>query len=149
MLDLEKTPHACFKVEIAAIAIADDNFPQALANQLQPRFSSVRVVKTPFKSSWMIALQLERESYAAVLGPSKFGNEEWIFLIGPPDAPGPSDRIHGEESSASQNDGLIRVCKEVHSVLMTTRGISAVRWYFQGPHTQSAAVATPEELSWG
>ena len=145
MLDLEKTPHACFKVESASMAIADNDFPQALANQLQPRFSSVRVKKTPFKTSWAVVLQLERQSYAAVLGPSKHGNDEWILLLGPPDA---SDRIRGDESTVSQ-EGLIRISREVHAVLTTIRGISAVRWYFEGPRTQTAAVATPDELPWG
>ncbi len=148
MLDIEKTPHACFKVESPSIAMADDDFPQAFANQLQPRFSTAWVKKIPFKTSWAVMLQLERESYAAVLGPSKYGNDEWILLVGPPDAPGLSDRIRGDESTVSQ-EGLIRVCREVHAVLTTTRGISAVRWYFEGFDTLTAAVATPDELPWG
>src|SRR6476469_8955623 len=106
MLDHEKTPHACFKVESTSIAMADNDFPQALANQLQPRFSSVRVEKTLFKTSWAVVLQLEGQSYMAVLGRSKYGNDEWILLVGPPDAPGLLDRIRGHESTVSQ-EGLI------------------------------------------
>ena len=93
-------------------------------------------------------LQLERRSYAAVLGPSQYGNDEWILLVEPPDAPGLLDRVRGVESTVSQ-EGLNRVCREIHAVLTTTQDISAVRWYFEGFHTQTAAVATPDELPWG
>jgi hypothetical protein len=147
VLDYEKTPHACFKVESTSIAMAGKDFPQALANQLQPRFASVQMVKTPFKTSWSLVLQLERQSYMAVLGPSKYGNDEWLLLVGPPDAPRLLDQIRGDESAVSQEE-LIRICREVHAVLTTSRGISAVRWYFEGLHTQTAAVATPDELPW-
>jgi hypothetical protein len=39
-------------------------------------------------------------------------------------------------------------CREINTVLTASSEFSAVRWYFEGLGTQTAAVATPDELPW-
>lgn len=118
-----------------------------LAHPLKGRFAAVQVTKIPLTTSWAVALQVAQRSFAAVLGKSKYGNDEWILLIEPPDAPRFLDRIRGHKSVVGSPE-LIQTCREIHAVLTTTQGISAVRWYFEGPRNQTAAVATPDELPW-
>jgi hypothetical protein len=40
------------------------------------------------------------------------------------------------------------LCREIHTMLTEISGIAAVRWYFEGLDSQTAAVATPNELPW-
>jgi hypothetical protein len=78
-----------------------------------------------------------QDSFSANVGRSKYGNDERILLIGPLD------------TQANNSRELLLVCREIHVLLGTIGGITAIRWYFEGLRSQSKeAVATPDELPW-
>jgi len=144
-LDYEKTPRVCFKVE--ARPRDDDEFARILAQSFGERLGSVHAKKNVVMGSWAIVLQIGQQTFPAVLSRSKYGNDEWIMLIASPDSAGLFDRMRGRKEIAS-SPGLLQVCRDIHTVLTATAGISDVRWYFEGFRSQSAAVATPDELLW-
>jgi hypothetical protein len=132
--DYSKTTHVCFKVERSLTAVADDELPRVLERQLGTRFDSVKMKKMPFMASWAFVLQMKQKPYSAVLGRSKYADDEWLLLVSPPNTPDASE--------------LIVVCREIHALVTAIANVTAVRWYFEGPHNQTAAVATPDELPW-
>lgn len=147
-MDYSETPHACFKVESASIARANDELPRMLAHHLHARLNSARVRKTPLLASWTIHVGLDQESsFTVILGRSKYEKDEWILLVGPSQTPGLLDLMRGRKS-VGYSPGLMRICREIHAFLARVSGFTAIRWYFQGFRSQSTAVATPDELPW-
>lgn len=147
-MSYSKTPHACFKVEGASIGRTDDELPRMLTNHLQTRFASARVKKMPFFGSWTVELQVGPESsFTIMLNRSKYGNDEWVLLLDPLQSRGLLDILRGHKPTGSSS-GLMQACRDIHAYLTATPGITAVRWYFEGFRSQTAAVATPDELPW-
>ena len=118
-----------------------------LAHHLDARFDSFRVIKKWFVTPWAAVLQTGQKSYSMVLGKSKYEKDEWVLLVGPSETPGLFDLLRGRKPVAHSPE-LQQVCREIHAALTAISGITAVRWYFEGFHSQTAAVATPDELPW-
>ena len=137
----------CFKVELAPNGSADDEVPRLLERHLRARFDSVRVIKTGFLAALAVELRAGAKTFSAVLGRSKYEDGEWILIVGPLKAPGWMDRLVGRKP-ISEVPELMLTCREIHGMLTAISGITAVRWYFEGRNTQSAAVATADELPW-
>lgn len=147
-MSYSKTPHACFTVDSASIGRTDDELPRMLTNYLQARFASAQVKKMPLFGSWAVELQVGPESsFSVMLNRSKYGHDDWVLLIGALQSAGLSGASRGRTPTASSSE-LVRVCRDIHAYLAATPGISAVRWYFEGFRSQTAAVATPDELPW-
>jgi hypothetical protein len=142
----DNTPHACFKAGSPLRETGNDELSGVLEHALRARFDSVRVIKTGPMASLTVVLQTAGKSFSMVLGRSKYEDDEWILLVGPPDGPSLLDRLRGQPLSAAPE--LILTCHAIHEILTELPGISAVRWYFEGLRTQTAAVATPDELPW-
>ncbi len=141
------TPHVCFKVELPSNGNIDDEVPRLLERHVRTRFGSARVIKTGFLAPLAVELPAGEKTFSAVLGRSKYEDDEWILIVGPLEGPGLLDRLRGRRP-ISEVPELMRTCREIHQMLAAISGITAVRWYFEGRDTQSEAVATPDELPW-
>ena len=147
-MDYSETPHAYFKFERGSTARVDDDLPQVLAHHLGIRLYSVRVRKTWLFGSWSVALQMGQKSYFRMfVARSKYENDEWVLLIGPLDIPPLRELLRGRKP-VTYSPELVQTCQEVHASLIGISGVTRIRWYFEGFHSQSAAVATPDELPW-
>jgi hypothetical protein len=146
-LSYYNTPHACFKAELPTSGGAEDQVPRVLERHLHTRFESVRVIKAGFLALLAVELRTGPKTFLAVLGRSKYEDDEWILLVGPPKSPGLLDRLLGRKPD-SEVPELIQTCRGIHTMLTTISGVTAVRWYFEGRDTPSVAVATPDELTW-
>jgi hypothetical protein len=82
-----------------------------------------------------------------LLDRSKYEDAEWVLLVGPSQTPGLVDLLRGRKP-VDYSPELLRVCREIHTALTGIPGITAVRWYFEGFNSQTAAVATTDELPW-
>lgn len=143
----ENIPHVCFRADLVPPGEVGSKLADILERQFRSRFASVDVLKAGRLASLVITFQTGNKSFSAVLGKSKYEDGEWLMLIGPPSAPGLLDRIRGHREDAGIAE-LMAGCREIHSMLTGISGISAIRWYFEGSRTQSAAVETPDELPW-
>ena len=142
-----KTPHVCFKAEFSSATRADSELPRLVERQLHTRFDSVRVIRTWFLARAGCVVQIGEKSFTVALTRSKFGDDEWILLVGPLDTPRLLDRLLRRESLFDASK-LMLICREIHTLLTAIPNITAVRWYFEGFRSQTAAVATPDELPW-
>jgi hypothetical protein len=147
-LDYSKTPHVCFKIDRASNYGGSDVLPQALALQLRTRIESIQLKKTPLFGSSTIVMTAGQESFTAVMDRSKYGNDEWVLLIAPSSGPRLMSMLRPRKPHAVSSN-LVQVCRLIHSSLGEIPGVTAVRWYFEGFRSQSAAVAQPDELPWG
>jgi hypothetical protein len=135
-------------MESALIAKLDDELPRMLTKHLQRRFDSAEIKKAPLVASPSIQIQAgKQEFFTVMLGRSKYEKDEWVLLVGPAEISGLSNLI-GRRKPTECSPELIQICQEIHAFLTATPGISATRWYFEGFRSQSAAVATPDELPW-
>ncbi|MFL6604742.1 MAG: hypothetical protein ACJ8R9_25875 [Steroidobacteraceae bacterium] len=146
-MSYDNTPHVCFKVDLAPNGSADDEVPRLLERHLRTRFDSVRVIKTGFLAPLAVELRAAAKTFSAVLGRNKYEGDEWILIVGPLEGPGLLDRLLGRKPISEVPD-LMLTCREIHGMLTAISSITAVRWYFEGRNTQSAAVATADELPW-
>jgi hypothetical protein len=146
-LSYNNTPHVCFKVELPPNGSADNEVPRLLERHLRTRFDSVRAIKPGFLAPLAVELRAGAKTCSAVLGRSKYEDGEWILIVGPLRSPGLLDRLLGRKPF-SEVPHLMLTCREIHEMLTVISGITAVRWYFVGRNTQSAAVATADELPW-
>jgi hypothetical protein len=122
-----------------------------LAGRLGARFASARVVKRPrlLPSLGLIEVQVGQvPKFSVMLRRSRYGNDEWILKIGPWRFWGLLKFVLGHNLTGFSPERM-QLCREIHAMLTSTPGITAVRWYFEGVRSQSAAVATPDELPWG
>lgn len=143
-----KTPHACFKVKSTSFGSAEDELPQTLAKYLQTRLASVRVRKMPFFGSWAIEVKVgPGSSFTVMLDKSKYGDNEWVLVLGSPTGSSLLDFMRRRDQT-SHPPQLIQACRDIHTYLTSIPGITEIRWYFEGFHSQSAAVVTPDELLW-
>ena len=147
VLSYNNAPHVCFKVELPLRGSTDDEVPRLLERHLHTRFDSARVIKTGFLAPLAVELRAGTKTFSAVLGRSKYEDGEWVLIVGPLKSPGLLDRLFGRKP-VSEVPELILTCREIHQMLTAISGITAVRWYFVGRNTQSAAVATADELPW-
>jgi hypothetical protein len=83
----DKTPHSCFKAAFASGANADNELFRILESRLRTRFDSVRRIRIGFWGRRLVVLlvQVLQDSFSVNVGRSKYGNDEWILLIGPLD----------------------------------------------------------------
>jgi hypothetical protein len=146
-LSYDNTPHVCFKVELPPNGCADDEVPRLLERYLRARFDSARVIKAGFPAPLAVELRAGAKTFSAVLGRSKYEDGECILIVGPLETPGLLGRLLGRKP-ISEVPELMLTCQEIHEMLTAISGITAVRWYFEGRKTQSAAVATADELPW-
>jgi hypothetical protein len=109
---------------------------QILQQRFVDRFNSVKKVKMWLLAPWAVLVRVKQQSFLIGLKKSKFSKDEWIVQVGPMDTP------------PGYSDELLLICREIHTLLAAKEGISAIRWYFEGFHNQSKAVATPDQLPW-
>lgn len=81
-------------------------------------------------------------SHSVVLAKSKHNENDWILIVNHARTSTLLDRLLNRNVVSDDAD-LMLLCREIHALLITTGGITAVRWYFKG---QTAAVKTPDEL---
>ena len=146
-MDYGKTPHACFKFEHESIAAVGDDLCRVLAHDLRTRFWSVRVKKRRLFVAWVIDLQVEKMPFTILLKQSKYENYEWVLLAAPSVTP-PLRKLLRGSKPVDYSPELVQVCREVHTSLKRISEVTAIRWYFEGFHTQTPAVSTPDELPW-
>jgi hypothetical protein len=146
-LDYSNTPHACFKVEAGASAGINDEFPPLLENHLHALFDPAQKMKKTPLGSWAIELEVGQKSFTMLLDRSKYEDGEWVLLVGPSRTPGLLDLLRGRKP-VDYSPELVQVCREIHGALSEIPRITALRWYFEGFHSQTVAVATPDELPW-
>jgi hypothetical protein len=66
---------------------------------------------------------------------SRYANGEWIVVV--------------VLAPLTNSPELVLICREIHTLLAATAGVTRIRWYFEGPRTQGAeVVTTPDELPW-
>jgi hypothetical protein len=140
------TPHVCFKYAPSQVSAGGGDLQQVLGSNLRAEFDSAQTVNVASLATLTIVLKTAAKSFSAVLGESKYEKDEWVLIVGPPDGPSLLDRLRGQKSVSSPE--LELTCRKIHKVLAATPGISATRWYFEGPRSQGKAVSTPDELPW-
>jgi hypothetical protein len=145
-LSHEYTPHACFKFTSASPSTEENDLREVLQYKLRAEFDSMRTIDVGSLATLTIILQGAGKSFCAVLGRSKFEEGEWILIVGPPSTPGFVNLLRGRRSESYAE--LALTCMKLHKVLAGLTGVSAARWYFEGPRSQSEAVSTPDELPW-
>jgi hypothetical protein len=89
-----------------------------------------------FLSKWIVMVEVSQKCFLIGLKKSKFEKSEWIMQVGPVDSP------------LGYSEEILLICREIHTVLTTTAGVTAIRWYFEGFHNQSVAATTPDQLPW-
>jgi len=147
-MDYRKTPHACFRSEFPASTSSRDEIAGILEKGLRGRFDSIEVSKKWFIARWIAVLRLGQKSFAVLFDKSRYEKDEWVLLVGPLDTPSLIDRVRGPPPGDDAPE-LISICREIHNALTAANSVSAIRWYFEGFSSQSAAVATPDDLPWG
>jgi hypothetical protein len=96
-----------------------------------------------------INVQVEQgSSFMVVLTRSNYEDDQWALLVGSLRVRGLLDFLRGRNPIGVSPE-WIQVCRDIHTMLTSSPGITDVRWYFEGFRSQSAAVATPDELPWG
>jgi hypothetical protein len=135
-LDTTEVPRAAFKSLSASIE--DD--ARILADRL-----GAELKKWPL-AKWAVKLQVAGTPFLAGLGRRE---KDLRVLVVAPSSSGPSllDLLRGRKV-VSYSPELLQACREINTVLTASSEFSAVRWYFEGLGTQTAAVATPDELPW-
>lgn len=118
-----------------------------LEKHLATKFGPVRKIATVLLMSKGIVLKAENHSFTVLLDRSKYGNDEWILLIGVLDGQSLVDRLRKKAPTGYVEEQKL-VCREVHDLLSSAPEVSELRWYFEGFHSQGSAVATPDELLW-
>lgn len=146
-MDKSKIPHVCFKVAYTSEGDLGDELSRRLESHLLPLFNSVEIIKRRIFPVWAINLSINKKSFTLCLTRSRYENGEWVLLVGPLDTPILSCRL-GRPTQITSVPELKLISQNIHSLLATITGISAIRWYFEGGQVQSRAVNTPDELPW-
>jgi hypothetical protein len=88
-----------------------------------------------FFGSSAVALQLGEKAFSVIWFRSRYENGEWIVVVVP--------------APLTNSPELVLICREIHTLLTATAGVTRIRWYFEGPRIQGAeVVTTPDELPW-
>jgi hypothetical protein len=140
-VDYSRTPHVCFKAELASAPLSGDGLARILEAGLHARFGPIRIKKRWYMGQWIAGLRVGEAAFSVHLGRSKDKDDEWVLLAGP------LDRDRGQRSRNFASE-LALICREIHAALTAVPGISDVRWYFEGFQSQRHAVATPDALPW-
>jgi hypothetical protein len=143
----EKTPHACFGIE-PPLTKVEGGLPRLLEFHLRARFKPFRLRKMWFLGTWAGVVPGERDSHGVAFGKSRYKKDDWVLVVSPPSTATLLDRVLGRRVVSDVADVML-LCRDIHALLTTIEGITAVRWYFEGPRSQTAAVTTPDELPWG
>ena len=124
-----------------------DELLSVLERDLSARFDSVRVIERRFcLRVRTISLKAGEKSFLVSFIRNRFDNDEWVLGV---------DQIYdilvrcfmGRKVNAKSSE-LRMISHDIHILLASTIGISAIRWYFEGQRTQRSAVATPDELGY-
>jgi hypothetical protein len=142
----ENTPRACFKAAVQADGRPGDPLPM-IDQRLRDQFDFVRVKQPLWLTPRFFVLGSGAQSVSAVVGQSKYAPGEWVLVVGPGGKRGLLDRLLSTDLSVSASE-LKHTCSRIHRALTAIPQLSAIRWYFEGTRTQSAAVHTPDELPW-
>ena len=140
ILKSDLIPHACFRFTPPRPSTGEPDLKQALESGLRDEFETVRIVNFGPLATLAVVLGMGEKSVTAALGNSKFETSEWILIVG-------STELSSRQK-ATPSPELETACRKIHAVLAVTPGVSATRWYFEGPNSQSNAVSTPDELAW-
>ena len=143
----DKTPHVCVKAELLSAKNANDELPNVLKRRFEVKFGSVRMSKPWFSSPCAFTMQYQQRLFSALLGRNRHAEGEWILLSAPPRASTLLDRLLRREPRHDTQE-VAAFCREIHTTLNTMPGITAIRWYFSGPRTQTPGVGSPDELPW-
>jgi hypothetical protein len=142
------TPHACFRFTSASPATEDADLRAALTFNLRKEFDSLRTIDVRWLATLTMVLPGARDSWVAVLGRSQFEPGEWILIVRPPSTQSWLDRLRGRRPES--NAELALTCRKLHTILAGLTGVGALRWYFEGPRSQSeAALAGPRGRATG
>jgi hypothetical protein len=118
------------------VASAKAELSKILEQRFVDRFNSMKKVKLWLSAPRPVLVRVKQRSFLVGLKKSRFSKDEWIVQVGPMDSP------------PGYSDELLLICREIHTLLAAKAGISAMRWYFEGFHSRSEAVATPDQLPW-
>jgi len=138
-----RSPHVCFTMQLASAGDIRNELSRILKTRLRARFGSVRETNTWilalsmrwFFGSSAVALQLGEKAFSVIWFRSRYENGEWIVVVVP--------------APLTNSPELVLICREIHTLLTATAGVSRIRWYFEGPRIQGAeVVTTPDELPW-
>jgi hypothetical protein len=78
---------------------------------------------------------------------SRYADDLWVLQVGSLQVRSFLDFLRGRNPTGHSPE-LMQVCRDIHTMLTSTPGITRVSWYFQSFPSQSAGVATPDELPW-
>jgi hypothetical protein len=137
----EKTPHVCFSAAGLSTK-AEIELPRLLGLHFHGRFKSFWMMKW-LSVPWAGSIQSEQYSHVVVLAKSKFKNNDWILIVSHARTSTLLDRVLKRKAVLDVDD-IMLLCREIHALLISTGGITSVRWYLKG---QTTAVSTPDELT--
>ena len=146
-MNKKRSPHACFKVAPDSKINDGDELMSVLERDLSARFDSVRVIERRFLLRVRtISLKAGRKSFLVSLVRNRFDNDEWVLGVDQT-----YESLVGyfmDRKLNAKSSELRMICHDIHVLLASAPGISAIRWYFEGRRTQGSAVATPDELGY-
>jgi hypothetical protein len=138
-----RSPHVCFTMQLVPATDVRNELARILKMHLRARFGPVREINTWilalsmrwFFGSSVIGLQLGEKAFSVIWFRSRYENGEWIVVVVP--------------VSLTNSPELVLICREIHTLLAATAGVTRIRWYSEGPRIQGAeVVTTPDELPW-
>jgi hypothetical protein len=130
--------------------MTEDELQRLLADDLALRFPSARALRASFLPVRFISVQVGQWpdfDFGVGLRRSKYGDDEWVLMIGPWQFRDLLGLLLGHNMTGFSPE-LMQVCRSIHTMLTSAPGITNVRWYFKGARSQSSAVWTPDELPW-
>ena len=146
-MNKKRSPRACFKVAPDSKMNDGDELLSVLERDLSARFDSVRVIKRRFfLRVRTISLQAGEKSFLVSFIRNRFDNNEWV--LGVDQVYESLVRCFMDRKLNAQSSELRMISHDIHVLLASTPGFSAIRWYFEGRRTQRSAVATPDELGY-
>jgi hypothetical protein len=135
---LKKIPHAAFRVKDSLPDPQGSHWARLLEMGLREHFQAIKAQRHWTIVQWKVSLKVGSTPFTILIGRSKFGGSEWVLLVAPLE----------DKPDAAAGDGLISICREVHRILAQSPDLVNLRWYFEDFSSQTAAVATPDELPW-
>jgi hypothetical protein len=141
----EQTPRVCFSTAGLSTKV-ETELPRLFGLFFRSRFKSFWMIKW-LSVPWAGSIHSEQYSHSVVLAKSKYKKNDWILIVSHARTSTLLDRVLKRKVVSDVAD-IMLLCREIHVLLTEIEGISAIRWYFEGPSGQSAAVHTPDELPW-
>ena len=144
-----RVPHASFIANFSQDAEFSHPPGASFARLLEHRLRSVATV-AGFENwrdcGWSVNAAVGEKRFEVYFAPFE-ANNRWLLVAAPLGQPGICGRLLGRKPVPVEQD-LRVLCDTIHALLISTAGVSDVRWMFGGPPGKVPHVDEPAQLGW-